>query len=445
MQLSKEVEEILKDPSLLLIFAYAPAGLGHLRVTDALYHGLPEGVVPIILGSQDKSITFLHRLTSVSRLGRNLGEWFQVGIGEDIFTILYRRHLVSHTDLIYDKVLTLIDQHYIKPKKVLVVATHFSLAHQLGAVKKKIEKERKVKIYLAVQVTDDSPQHIWYIPTADVIFVPSEITKEELLSYAQKSNLEKTRVEVVPYPVSPSLTRLLSDMDQKNRSDQLSANCQSPIHVAVPISGAAVGLHYIQNLIKELHDLSGRFYFHIITRKADFTKNFIQKTKNKDYIFVASFDSDQKLVDAYEKLYEKYIIAFEITKPSEQSFKALIPFSMVGGSLLLFTKPIGRQEYDNLEFLFRKKLVPRLFYKGKINFGKGYLLKQDATGYRGICLPSYPAAAANLIDIALKENIFRNMMDHQLSAKPKSCEVDDEVKPDGVSQFWDKAVKYCLK
>ncbi len=56
---------VLADPSLLLIFTYAPAGLGHLRVTDALYHGLPKGVQPVILGAHDRAVGAIHRFMSI--------------------------------------------------------------------------------------------------------------------------------------------------------------------------------------------------------------------------------------------------------------------------------------------------------------------------------------------------------------------------------------------
>lgn len=49
---------LLHDPSVMIIFSYALTGLGHLRVTDALYRGLPEGVRPLTLYSQDTSAVF---------------------------------------------------------------------------------------------------------------------------------------------------------------------------------------------------------------------------------------------------------------------------------------------------------------------------------------------------------------------------------------------------
>ena len=55
---------MLQDKNFLIIFTYAPAGLGHLRVTDALFHGLSKDIKPLILGSHDKTIAFLHQIAS---------------------------------------------------------------------------------------------------------------------------------------------------------------------------------------------------------------------------------------------------------------------------------------------------------------------------------------------------------------------------------------------
>lgn len=169
----------LKDKSLLIIFAYAPANLGHLRVTDALYHGLPKQInTPFILGSQDKTITYLHRLMSLNPIISFLADRIERNnFFEYLSTIIYRKILYGKTNIVYEQMLTLIDELYEKPTKVLIVATHFALAQQLSAIKEKLEK-KNLKIILVVQVTDDSPFRIWLVPGADLTFVPSEKTKK---------------------------------------------------------------------------------------------------------------------------------------------------------------------------------------------------------------------------------------------------------------------------
>jgi len=434
MQGAEDKLNRLKDPSLVLIFTYAPAGLGHLRVTDALYHGLPKGITPLLLGSQDKSITYLHRLTSVSPLGRSIGEWFQSGLPERLFTCLYSRFLTLNSNLLFQQMLTLLDQRYVAPKKVIIVATHFALAHQLASIKDKLALARKIKIYLVVQVTDDSPQSIWYVPQADLIFVPSSRTREDLLTFARKNRLRETQIEVIPYPLSPRLTSTLSAASYQERVKQMSLEGKTDIQVAIPISGAAVGLDFTASLLEALHSLSSRFIFHIISKKASFTKSFIQKIEGKQFATVFSSVHDREVVDAYEKLYQEKVIALEITKPSEQAFKALLAPIQVGGTILLFSAPVGRQEYDNLEFLTRKGLVPFSWENEKL-----WEKTSDAAGnkkiqqFRGFCLPPDPLKSAKFIFWCLKTGIFARMM-----------QTSNELGADGVDQFWQKVCQSFL-
>src|SRR3989338_5919284 len=154
--LTQKARDCLRQDGNVLVFTYALAGLGHLRVTDALYNGLPLGSRPLALGAQDTSLTAIHRITSIHPLARSAFEWMQNGIAEEMFTSVYRYYLRSHVDLLYKQLLTLITQRYSKPKNILIVSTHFSLAHQLAVVKDRLSKEKGVEIILAVQVTDDS-------------------------------------------------------------------------------------------------------------------------------------------------------------------------------------------------------------------------------------------------------------------------------------------------
>ena len=67
--MKKSTVDQLIHRQLQLVLCYAPAGLGHLRIMDALYHGLPDTVNPVVLGSQDESIRIIHRLTSTHPIG----------------------------------------------------------------------------------------------------------------------------------------------------------------------------------------------------------------------------------------------------------------------------------------------------------------------------------------------------------------------------------------
>jgi len=63
-----------------------------------------------------------------------------------------------------------------------------------------------------------------------------------------------------------------------------------------------------------------------------------------EYIRIYGAQEDRKVINIYEDVYQKNVISIEITKPSEQLFKALLDCKAESASLLLFTEPVGRQE-----------------------------------------------------------------------------------------------------
>lgn len=439
--------DILKEKSLMLVLAYAPAGLGHLRVTEALYHGLPKETTSLLLGSQDKSVGYLHRYMSIHPLSRSIMEWMQRGTPENLFTGFYRWFLRSGSKLLYRQIITLLDQRINPPKTILMVATHFGLAHQLAAIKNTIESERKLKIILVVQVTDDSPQHVWYVNGADLIVVPSEKTKEELIRYGEKAGLPKVDFTVIPYPISPQFIKTLSEDKYKARIDQLDKDSKTVTNIAIPISGAAIGTAFFTVMIDTLIKKSDRFKFHVITKNAFYTKLFINQMLERPCINLHASVFDRGVVEKYEEVYHDNIIALEVTKPSEQAFKTFISTNLVGGSVLLFAHPVGRQEYDNLDFLRRHKLIctktqqKYLWEKSlrglSLDSSEDKQLLSEAKNWRGIFLPNNPKESADFIWWCLEQKILKQMaLCHVLPHKDD--ENKNEISDNGVEIFWDK-------
>jgi len=204
-----------------------------------------------------------------------------------------------------------------------MVATHFGLAHQLSAIKDRVAKDLKVRVILAVIVTDDSPQHVWYVPKADITFVPSEFTKARLIDYGNKSGLSPNNFEVVPYPLNPLLSKNLLKAQWVEKRNQLKGNTANAIHVSVPVSGAAVGTEYIKNLILNLHEKSDRFTFHIVSKLSLYTKTFLHNMSGYPYVRLKIALTDRETVNDYDDLFMNNNISLEITKPSEQAFKSL--------------------------------------------------------------------------------------------------------------------------
>lgn len=417
----------------VVLFTYAPAGLGHLRVTDALYDGLSKEVPSTLYSSSDKSLTTMHRITSIHPIARRIAEWVQNSKrAESVFTKYYRSVLVSHAENTYRDIMAHLEKEHITTKHLVVVATHFGLAHQIAQAKKVFE-ESGIHITLVVQVTDDSPQHIWYVEKADYIFVPSEYTKTTLRAYGKRHHFHIPKFIVSPYPVSPALCEQLTKEQYQEREHQYEAASDTPIHVAVPISGAAVGMEYYVKLLPKLYALSPRFIFHIIARDTLYTHMFLQKMKALAYVHINFRYSDRAVVDLYEEIYKKHVIGFEITKPSEQAFKSLISPRQVGGAVLLFTLPVGRQEYDNLNFMRTHLLIPSkedqktMWKKAMGNEARCFF---DPSGWRGVVLPTGTTVGSRLIFNLFIKGAYKEMM-----AKKKYIKAD-ELGSDGVKLFW---------
>jgi hypothetical protein len=431
-----------------LVFTYAPAGLGHLRVTDALYHGLPETINPVALGSHDRSIQIIHRITSINPLLRRGFEWLQSGPLSSFSNRIYRAYLRSDTGLVYEQLVSLIEGKLELPKEVLVVSTHFGLAHKLAAVKEKLQREERVKVFLGVIVTDDTFQHIWYVDGADLIVVPSHLIKEKYVAYGQSLGVP-VRIEVLPYPLRPDLGRQLDSKGVTDKIGQLDAATENPIRVSIPISGAAVGTDYFLHLIKVLRGKSERFHFHIVSKDAPYTRDFLSAIAGEDWIDINAAKTDREVVDAYDKLFEEHIMSLEITKPSEQAFKALLGTHLRGGAILLFSEPVGKQEFDNLDFLQRHFLVPSTQTNTKlwkmavdqvvIDDVTQSQLFDEACSWRGVRLPKDPQEAANFIWWMLTTGIFSQMMTCEMTPN-LADDHPDELGTDGVAKFWNLVV-----
>jgi hypothetical protein len=435
----------LTDRKNQLILTYAPAGLGHLRITDALYDGLPKSVNPVVMGSQDKSIQTIHRITSIHPIARGIFEWLQSGPLARQANRLYRYQLRMNTSVVYDEISRVIDERFEAPKKIFVVSTHFGLAHKLAAIKEKLEKEKQVKIILVVLVTDDTFQHIWYVDGADLLVVPSKLMKRKYAAYGHILG-KSVRIEVNPYPINPQRMKKLGTVRMAEKKNQLNPRSKEPIQVSIPVSGAAVGTLYFSHLMSALHKKSRRFHFHIVSKDAPFTKTFLYQWRNKNWVDLYVGKKDRETVDLYDTLLDTQVISLEVTKPSEQAFKALLPTEMRGGVILLFSDPVGQQEFDNLNFLERHALIPspeaqkQLWemaeHGGAMDTELRNRIYHEARFWRGVRLPWRSQKSADFIWWLHQEGVLGRM----LSANVAERVLDEKSRvlgPNGVSEFWD--------
>jgi hypothetical protein len=353
------VSDPLRSPQTAVVFAQALTGLGHLRVSTALYHGLPSGSHAYLLNSQDQSINTLHRLMSIHPWLRMGMETAQSGWFENAFAGIARQYFHAHTQILRQQLQTIVDEPVIKPKTLLIVATHTFQGHQIAAIKDSFARTNNINVILVVVVTDDSPQHVWAVGGADFIIVPSLKTKRNLESYHQKQKRMAHSVYLVdPYMVSPKFGLKLLPDRYVRKIQMADPDKLAPIHVSVPVSGAAVQLSYLERLIHLLNRSSDRFVFHIVSQQSPATGVFLNHMIGQPNTELSVSASHREVVALYESLLQDHVVCMEITKPSEQSFKALCDPTERGGVLLLFSAPVGRQERDNLKFLRRHMLIP---------------------------------------------------------------------------------------
>ncbi len=421
----------------LVVFAYAQAGLGHMRVADAIYDGLPPGSRSVLLSSRDQRVTYLHRITSIHPLFRRLLEYFQNGLPEELFTRLLRRSLAHANKIPAEELFQILNQEKIIPKTILVVATHFGLAHQFAAIKDDFAKAHGVRVILIVVVTDDSPQRAWAVPGADIIFCPSTTTKVALEAYHRTLAPDsKTMYVASPYMITPSFAVTLTDAQFQIRAQSCNPTGTQSISIAIPVSGAAVQLDYFLTVIGDLSDRSDRYHFDVVSKESMFTAFFLHQLAGFPKATAHVSKWDRMIIEAYEQLYTQNVITAEITKPSEQSFKALLSPRQVGGSILLFSDPVGRQEHDNLAFFRRHDLIPhpdeqeQLWNLAKTHGPPDQQMIEKATHWRGMRLPAKPKDAAQFIEWTVSEGIWQAMMNF-----PGFPE-DPGLHSDGVARFW---------
>lgn len=409
------MEKLKEKSSVKVVLAYTTAGLGHLRVTNALFEAAPKDISPVLLRSKDHFAVTLHRLTSIHPLARKFMEWSQRGMAEIFFSYSYSKMAHLSSKRIFDELSTLVEEDFNITKELVIVCTHFGLAHEISGMKEKLAKKLNCSVRLVVVVTDASPQKVWVVSKADLTFVPSLSVGKTLETYAMARGWN-FKFEVISYPLNPSLSEKLSSGEYKNRLEQANPKSNTRIHVLIPISGAAVSLLYYENLIRELHQKEKRFFFYIVSKEDMYTYQFLRRMGKYDFVSIVKSTSSREIVTFYSELLSSSIFSLEVVKPSEQAFKALLPTDTKGGVILLFSNPVGRQEYDNLSFLKNHNLIPK----------------------RAILLTGDAKKDTQIVFEKLNNSDFLEMIKQ---SKHMNNEGSVELSSDGAKEFWKRIVK----
>ena len=431
-------------PETLIIFTASPTGLGHIRVMDALMDGLLPGSQFTKIELENIRANKIHALGSRVPILTRFTEFYQTNkIAEFIATMIILPYYKKQTKELKEK-LAEIKEQYPNKKRWIIVSTHFALAYPIVEIKQELASKYGVQILNAVVVTDDSPQRIWAIDGSDIVLAPSRDTAERLQEFLNKNS--KTIIKAVSFPISPRLKQPLTQEEFQILENQFDPKAKNPLHISIPISGAAVQINFLASLVNIL--AQDNFQFTIIGQLTSYTKTFFEKVKQIPRAQLAEGTSAKQTVSLYESIfYQGLRPALEITKPSEQCFKAILKPNERGGVILLLTNPVGRQEYDNLNFLIRHLLLPD---DNEQKLLEKYLLKDGtlpeserpqwhykASHWRAVRLPNSPQKAAEFIKKLKQEGILHSMLAYV--AQPQV-----DLTSDGVSQIW-KRISEVIK
>lgn len=410
----------------MVIFTSSPAGLGHIRVLDAIKDGAPTKSSLNDVGMENTTESRLHFSGSNVKFFAWLTHFYQTNpIAEFIVTKIYTFYLRINADQAIN-VFSKIAADNPEEKKWVVISTHFALAHTIAAAKHKLEEKLGITIALFEVVTDDSPQRVWAVNGADRIFVPSEQTKTKLAKYLKNPEV----LRVISYPISPRLGEALTDAEFDLVKNQLAPHSRETT-IDIPISGAGTQLPFFENLIKNL--IPHGFKFKIVGLDLPFNRAFIAKMKQVPQVELLVGVSPWETVHIYESMFQKSPRpAIEITKPSENCFKSLLEPKTRGGMIILLTPPIGRQEFDNLNFLVRHRLMPTADEQVKLENGEiDNDIHYKASHWRAIRLPTDAAKATEFIKKLKESGIFGTMLGFV-------AEEQQELRHDGVRMIWEE-------
>ncbi len=116
----------------LVVITFARAGLGHLRVANAIIESVPAGTETVFFSTTDRATSFFHRLSSINPVMRYLAEAMQHGLLEAVFTLLYTASIRARAGRLLPQIEAVVNQQKVRPTELVFISTHFGLAHQLS-------------------------------------------------------------------------------------------------------------------------------------------------------------------------------------------------------------------------------------------------------------------------------------------------------------------------
>src|SRR5579859_5055265 len=117
---------------------------------DAIKDGKPYGIDSVDIGIVNIKANRIHDLGSRIPAFVKLTEFYQTNpFAEWLVTKFYTLYLRRHTQGVIKEFETIKTKYPLK-KELVVISTHFALAHSISAVKEELQRKLQIKIYLCV-------------------------------------------------------------------------------------------------------------------------------------------------------------------------------------------------------------------------------------------------------------------------------------------------------
>ncbi len=199
------------------------------------------------------------------------------------------------------------------------------------------KKTYNINVMLAGVLTDYAPHSYWLHDNVDMYFVPSEETKERLIS----NGISKDRIKLTGIPIDSKFKKVV---DKRKIINSLNLSPDAPI---ILVMGGSQGIGPIRDIVKVLNKLKINFQIIIATGT---NKRLCQYLRNKSPQF-----NKKTIVFGYAENIDELmeISSLIIGKPGGITISEALAKRLP----ILIVKPIPGPEQMNTDYLVKNKVA----------------------------------------------------------------------------------------
>lgn len=221
------------------------------------------------------------------------------------------------------------------------------------------KKSAKIELLLSGVLTDYSPHSFWAYDNVDMYFVPSEETKEKLIS----NGIAADRIRLTGIPIDPVFKKVV---DKKKVRHSLGLLPEKPI---ILVMGGSQGIGPIKEIMKVLNNVKADFQVVVVAGSNKRLYRYLKNRSarfNKKTIVLSYSDNINELME---------ISSIVISKPGGITMSE----ALAKGLIIFIVKPIPGHEQLNTDHLTKHRVAIKIDNLPDIGiFLKELLIKPQA-------------------------------------------------------------------